>query len=1661
MRTRSSRWLIALGAVAVVVAAVVVLLFTQPALSRGVVAKVLGSATGTQMQFGGMALHHDGAVLTDVSVSAKGEPLARIPRMVVSYNLRDLLPGSQHLYGLHAITVYNPRVTVVHKPDGTYNLPSLPKGGPARKNATPMNLTLRVIDGSLAVLDKTRVDPSARDVEVARVNFNAAVNTAARTTYRATMAYVEGGASYPIRGGGVIDTPAGFTLHHWTAAHVPLPQLVNYALNNATLRLRAGYLDNLDARYYGNIAASARIRGGRVTIAGVGAPIENVHGPIDMSSAGLTTGGLTATVAGAPVYVGGGIYDLKSPQFRLTVNTNSDIARLKLMSAAAAKLPVRGPVAISMLVQGSVRAPLAMIDLHSRQMYFREMPFRDADTTIAFDGKTANILHLTTRYAGFSAAARGRMALRKEPNAVEAFASADGSTGQVPYASAILGDQPLHAALLADGESFTQIQTQGALVNPSSPGELTSALNFSAKGVGVMTLANANTLRAKVEIDHPHNAMSALVHANGLQINGTQVTQLPGLSVKSLPDVHGELSGDAFAGKSGSTLAAQGAVEVRNASMSGMRIADARTQFSGNSGAINVSSLQVNGSFGTLTGHGTLAGTNHVALEGHLRGSLAQLAGIAGHLPAQGTVDAPIALLYDNGRAVAQVQDARFNGASVRGVPINSLSATVAQGKGTIDVYAAQARVADSGEAVATGALGSSGSRVAMSVAHFPMSALRGAGVPLKNGVADVGATAQGSLSSPQLSGAAVLDRAQYGKFPLSAGAAFAYGNNALAVHDALVGVGPAFVALDGDVFPRYNLDATMRGLDVADVIALTRPQLQKQYIEGSVDGRVHVSGSDRAPYVAGTIDAPEGSFHGLAFRNLRAGFNGTPSNLAVSGGRVVVGSTALAFNAGIAGRNVSASLNAPRADLSDFNDYFDAGDTLAGTGSVSMNVAMNGRNIASTGDVDLANVRYKRFEIGNTTADWNTRNNVTTARADIGGNSGHVTIAGTYAPAGMTNMTATMRGVDLKTWLPLLGYTQPVTGELNADATAHGRYPDLDLGLNASIANGTVGRIALQQAQVDLTAQRGRGTIEHAIVAIPNLVAQGSGTFGLHANDPLALTMRATSPDLGKLMNTVTGKAYDAAGTLDTTLAIHGTRADPQLRDSFTLASLRYAKLSVPKMWGTLAGNMHKVTLQHGEIDLRRGRVVASGFMPVKAAKNAPVAMDVQVQNVDFSDFESALPHGYHLAGTMAGVMSLRGDVDNPQFNGNIALHNGYFVGPIDQNPISHMNGTLAFTGNSIAIQALHANVGSGTMDVNGNANIPNFRRPGDATFTSRIVATNAQINSPQYFRGKINGDVTISRAVGQKNALIAGNVDIPSARLPLTAFWNPKASKTPAGPPLPIAFNLNANVGNDVRVQSTGVDVGAQGSVNVGGTLASPTLNGAFASTGGTISFLRRFTIQEANVNFDPSNGIMPYVNATATTTVSNPVTTIVLNVTGLAPNNMQLAFSSEPPGYDRQQLMTMLAGFGGNSNGTGGFTQGGVQGLAMGQINTLFTQQLLEPLSASLGSAMGLQNLQLTDDFTSGFGFNAVKAFGKHVTASYSESMGNPRRTSLSIEAHRGESIAFKLMMYSVNSPPIFGYQPGMTTFANNGGLNPVTLTPMLGTNGFTMMYEHKFQ
>jgi autotransporter translocation and assembly factor TamB len=534
----------------------------------------------------------------------------------------------------------------------------------------------------------------------------------------------------------------------------------------------------------------------------------------------------------------------------------------------------------------------------------------------------------------------------------------------------------------------------------------------------------------------------------------------------------------------------------------------------------------------------------------------------------------------------------------------------------------------------------------------------------------------------------------------------------------------------------------------------------------------------------------------------------------------------------------------------------------------------------------------------------------------------------------------------------------------------------------------------------------------------------------------------------------------------------VSGTLAHPQLQDMLTLQSLQRGNLAIPRVYGEIDANRRFVMVRNGELDFARGKALLAAEVPLLfsasriAVGRGPIKASLTADGVELSNFLPLLPKGTQMAGRVDGSVVAGGTFDAPQIDGSFALRDGTFVGPMEKSPITGIGAELALRENRATMQA-RATVGGGSLTAQGMAALANFREPADSTFNLQARATNVRLDMPDYFAGELDASVAVERGSAATPS-VSGEVSVANARIPLNTFVNQKRS-TGERPALPnLAFqSLRITAGNNVRIQSANVDIGATGEATLGGTLDAPALAGSFASTGGSLNFYRSFTLESGTVTFEPSSGVVPDVDAVATTFVSNPATAIRLHVTGPA-TSMNLALASEPS-YSREQILGLLVGaqqFGAvrgvNSTGGQGFSAGSAATqYALGQVNTLFTRNLLQPLSASLARSLGFTNVQITSDLQTGLGINAVKAFGKNVNAVFAQSFGYPSTQSVTLEVNPNVGTGLRGTWYTTSGPTLFVLQQPQLVGASVLNLNPMTqLPPPTGTNGVSFSFLRKF-
>lgn len=1474
----------------------------------------------------------DGITVT----SFHGEPVAAIAHLELAYDWHDLLAGKRR-FGLKYVAVESPHLTVIRHSDGSYNVP-VPQSSNGNGGA-PLNLHARVRDGSVTIIDRSPAAlPDQARLYVKSLTVDATLSTASRSTYAIALRYGEGeGRLYPIAGNGAIDAAAGYSDQHWTAAEIPIAGAVNFATNNPTMRLRSGQLENVDARGFSvrttsvksetHFVAVAELANGRIAVAGLTRPIENVHGRVVASDEGLLTDGLDAGIAGTPARVTGGVYGLRAPRLRLAVRGNGSLAQLRTAFAQAQRLPMRGRLDFTLLVEGSPTKPITWIALRSPQIHYAATSVDRIRGLVAFDGREADIVNFNAAYGAVDLRGRGRVALTKRPNAVEMLLAAGAPAGAAPYASRVLPSMPLGADVLATADDPKQIGLRGVLWGRSRTEKLDGIFDVDSRGTGSIGPLDIETdggaLYARVALDRPRASALGIVAARNFPIAP-------------------------MGARLDATLFGEQANEV-------------------------------------------------VAGAGNLR----------------------LASGYGAGRAHAKF--ALRNG---------TLHGTI------------------------IGSLGNSSS---------------------------FGAILGGTPSAPRIAGTVVVAGMRYRDFNVNGNAGLVFDRSVLRVHDAQLALGPLFLGVAGTIgglapgalAPHYDLAARVHTSDVGSLVARVEPQ-RAGLVQGSLDANLHVDGSGNAPTVRGEVEAPEGSVNGLSFRDLRGAVAGDSAAFTMNGGRVVIGSSAIALSAAATRTSAQFAVDAPHLDLADLNDFFDAGDTLGGTGSLAVRANLIGQQIASTdGSASFSSARVRRIALGKVVAHWTSAGGTIESALRVGGPSGELALTGSITPlAKRVDLHADVAKLDLGSWLPMLGLNAPVTGRLDAQTDLTGTYPDVAMRLHAAMFGGTAGPLAIERFDLRATALHGRGTVESVVLDVPSLATTGSGTFGMRPDDSLSLVVKSTSPDIGAFLAGAGAKNLAVGGSFGSTLRIGGTLADPQLADQVAIESLRYGKLTLSRVAGEIDANRRVVALRNGEVDFTHGRALLAAEIPIHLARSGagvapgPIAASFVADDLELSNFADLLPTGTQLSGRITGRVDATGTARAPQFGGSLALRDGTFEGPMERSPITGITADVGLRGRTMNLQS-RAFVGPGAVTARAVADLADLRKPYDTVFTLQAHADNARLDLPAYFQGTVNGNVTLARN-GERNPVLSGDLSVSDARLPIAALLNQKQGPN-AGPGLPnVAFdNVRIGVGRNVRVQSANVDVGATGAVALGGTLDAPTLAGVFHSTGGSLSFYRNFNLERADVRFDPASGIIPDVNAVATTFVSDPATAIRLHVTG-AVTDMNLALESDPP-YDREQILGLLVGaqqFGAvrgvQSSGGGSFSaSSAAQSLALGQLNTVFTRNLLEPLSASLGGAFGFTEVQITSDIQTGLGVNAVKAFGKNVNAIFGESFGYPRTQSVALEAHPNVGTGLRLTAYTSTGPSLFAVQQPQPIAYGVLNLNPLTTyTPASGTSGVSFAFQRKF-
>lgn len=1689
-------WLLAgLGAAAVLVGVLVV---QRHDVVRFALERVAGFATGYEVRIGNQHLGFTHGAVMDVRVSRRGEPVLAAKRIDVYYSPRDLLPGSTHRFGITAIAIDAPNLTLIRHQDGSYNVAAASGGGaasPGRPDPIPLRLTARVRDGTATLID--RANPAKPEVQTAYgIHADLSLDTSARTHYTLGGAFVAGGKQ-PFSAVGTIDRTRGYAMHRLRASAVPMSVIANTLIHSPAARVLQGEARAVNVLAYAfDVAPDAPIDyhvGGGLTIADgqlyvdvLSRPLQDIAGRIELVDGVVFSNDLSARLGAVPVTARGAIFDFSDPQFRFGISGTGDLASLRQDFAFSKDEPVRGGGTIGALIEGPVGEPIVVARAAMKRAYYRDLPLDDMNANIAIALGHVFVSPMTAGYGGVTGSVRGVLTMG-ETLRTQLLVHAVTDAAHVPYLDEVMPGEPVVADALftGNGELFG---ARGSLASLRGVRRMAAMFAFAPDGTTDIAPfwvdAGNGSFAGRYVAQRKSGASAFWAAASGLHLTAPLQPVFPGLQLPRIPAIGGTLvRGEVVGGGTSSRdVVLAGRASAIGATIAGVPFNAVEAVFAGNLADASIGMLHADGPWGRFDGRGGFS-TARLAAIGDYAGDLRGVTPLIGGIPASGHVSGPIAISFADNRIVVQARGLKFaRDARVHGVAVQHLTGTLAYENGALHVYSAQVGLAG-GTLIAAGPLAGSG--VAMIGSGMHGQGLAGLGLPIDGGnVAIDGTVRDRGEPLPAFDGVVVVRGGRAAGYPVKGTAQLSLHGGSLEVRNAVAALGGAYAYVNGTVSglashdPGYALRAQVPAADVPSTLVALR--LPTETMQGVFNGTLAIGGTGRSPRVTGPVAVPGGAVNGLPFTDARADLAASTGSVAARHGSVQVGSTAARFFARLEPAASAFGVRSARATLSDFDNFFDTGDTLDGAGSVSLVVAINDKRDTTRGDVRVDGLRYRSLFFGDTLAHWSSRSNDVTGTLAIAGKHGSLHANGTVGLAPSHdwrrvlarsdyNVISTIDDFDLSTWLPAIGYPDvPMLGKLDASARLQGRYPHLRVTGIGSVADGSFASLPIQTLSASASSDGNELVVRSAQLVAPGITATADGTLGFRGDSPLALTVHASSDDLPKLVSQIAKKSIDVSGTFESTMKIGGTFEKPTFGGAFDAANVTAYGVRIASLFGSVRLDGDNVELSDAGLTFAQGNVTLAGTLPLQlrpfgvGPPDSPMHFDLDVQGLDPGTFDAPLGVHTKLGGRIDGHVGLGGTVRAPLIFGRIGITNGSYASDLDRVPVTATVATLTFDRDRATIDSFSARFGRGEVSAKGTIAFEHgFGELGDVTYAIHAVATGAQADLPSYGSGTVDGVVDLTRTPPGL-AQLSGKATLTNAVIPFGVFLAGAGGGggTAGGEPPNIGLNLAVAAGKNVRVRGGGVgaglDIGATGSALLAGTLRAPTLDGRFQSTGGTLTYFdRAFTIQSGSVTFDPADGVVPNLKAVAVAHVLNPGLQgatgnidITISVSGPL-SNMNVALDSSPPGYSRQQLLALLAPFGslvalGNGQPeigvvpslpgapvtpTGALPPGvlvarGNGTVTVGQeafslLNAQFASGLLAPLENALGES-GLGSVDLSLDYYGGVGVNVRRGIGRFLNAIYASSFGLVQRQSFGIEYAPSDSTAAQLSFFFESGP-----------------------------------------
>jgi translocation and assembly module TamB len=399
-----------------------------------------------------------------------------------------------------------------------------------------------------------------------------------------------------------------------------------------------------------------------------------------------------------------------------------------------------------------------------------------------------------------------------------------------------------------------------------------------------------------------------------------------------------------------------------------------------------------------------------------------------------------------------------------------------------------------------------------------------------------------------------------------------------------------------------------------------------------------------------------------------------------------------------------------------------------------------------------------------------------------------------------------------------------------------------------------------------------------------------------LEASGPIkpALGITATVRDLPASLVEMFVPGLAADGTIGGEARLTGSLARPDGTIKITATGLRLRQ----QLGRLLPLARIDANAIFGEGTVRLDVRAAAGTSRLTVTGGAPMGasgrLDLHVAGVfDLGLIDPLLAaNGQHIAGSLTVNAGIAGSVAAPSLSGGANLTRGELRDDGLGARLRAIAAQFELTNGTLRVANAMAQAGPGSVRIDGTIGILSPDVPIDLTLTAR----NAQPLASDALTASMDADLTIrgpAAALTVGGSVRARQVDfrvpekLPTS-VPSIDVRDPgKPPPAPARPGPAVALNVDLEAPNRVFVRGRGMDVELGGSLQLRGTMASPSGSGGLRLRQGTIGFAGqtlRFT--RGTIDFNGASLVDPALNLVSTTSRASVAVTLTVSGTPRAP-------------------------------------------------------------------------------------------------------------------------------------------------------------------------------